>query len=180
MENETLETETPETEGVETPETPAEENPEEKSKELQSAIAQKEHFRSKSEKLQAELEALKGVPKTEKPEEWVASTDPLEIVRLGKSLKDYSESETEFIIRNSTTKDIDGIMKAERDPMVQIAIQASREKVARENKIPEPSSPSAIPGERNQQEIAKMTKEEHRAYVEDMVKRMPIGRGGGT
>ena len=84
------------------------------------------------------------VETSEKVEEWVAPSDPLEIVKLGKVLKDYDENETEFIIRNASSKDIDGIVKAEKDPMVQAAITATRDKVAKESKVPTPSSPSSV------------------------------------
>ena len=58
------------------------------------------------------------------------------MVRLGRVLKDYNEDETEFIIRNAPTKDIDWITKAEKDPWVQSAIKSQRDKVANEKKIP--------------------------------------------
>ena len=78
----------------------------------------------------------------EEVEEWEAPSDPLEVVKLGKVLKDYTEEETEFIIRNAPTKNIDGIINAEKDEMVQLAIKSKREKVAKEKHlIPLPLNP---------------------------------------
>ena len=126
----------------------AEKTAEEKSKDLQSAIAQKEHFRTKHEETQKELDVLKGGKplgvKPEVSEEWIASNDPLEIVRLGKTLQGFDEKETEFIIRNAPTRDIEGIIKSSQDEWVKTAIEAKGEKVVKENKIPSPSSPSGI------------------------------------
>ena len=133
----------------------AEKTAEEKSKDLQSAIAQKEHFRTKHEEVQKELDVLKGGKplgvKPEVSEEWIASNDPLEIVRLGKTLQGFDEKETEFIIRNAPTRDIDGIIKASKDEWVKTAIEANRQKVANENKIPAPSSPSGMESVENTQ-----------------------------
>ncbi len=128
-----------------------EENPVE-SKDLQSALAQKDHFRTKAKKAGEDLEdykkenPLKGAPpkedkKSEDAEIWKASEDPMEVVKLGKVLKDYSEEETEFIMKNAPTKDIEGIVKATENPMVQAAIQGMRDKAEKLSKTPPPSSP---------------------------------------
>jgi hypothetical protein len=130
----------------ETPDVQAE-KPEEKSveqvdkldPEIQRRDAQIKHWRDKAEKLE------KQVPKAESKEdveEWKAPSDPLEVVKLGKVLKDYDEQETEFIIKNASSRDIEGIIKAEKDEMVQFAIKSRREKVTKENKVPLPSGSS--------------------------------------
>jgi len=178
-----LETPTPELGGEETPEnpngeeipeTPAAEKPEEKSKELQSALAQKEHFRKKVGTLEKQLKS-----KGNEPEEWITTNDPLEVVRLGKALNNYSEEETEFIIRNASTKDIDGILKAEKDSMVQAAIQSTREKVARESKVPEPSSPFNTTSDVDVQKVIKEGRVEQQVakQMEELLKKE--GREGG-
>ena len=124
----------------------------EQSKELQSALAQKDHFREKAEKAQKDFDEYKSKhPETELPagtpkedvEIWEASNDPLEIVKFNKVLKDYDEAETEFIMQNSPTRNLEGIMKAVENPMVQAAIQGMRDKAEAENKVPPPSSPSS-------------------------------------
>jgi len=139
--------------GEETPKAPEAEKPtEEKSKEFQSMEAQKKHFQEKADKLQKELEEIKPKPAetpeekgTEKAEIWEMSNDPMEVVELGKVLQDYSKDETEFIMKNAPTKNLEGIIKATENPMVQAAIQGMREKAEKESKTPSPSSPT--PGE---------------------------------
>jgi hypothetical protein len=150
MENENLENETPKNEEeMPTPQSGEPEKAEPESKDLQSALAQKEHFREKVEKLQKELEEVKSkVPEKKNPEKtpeenveiWEMSNDPLEVVELGKVLSDYSKEETEFVLRNAPTRNLEGIKKAVEDPMVQTAIQGMREKVKKEQQVPEPSS----------------------------------------
>jgi len=81
----------------------------------------------------------------EEVEEWEAPSDPLEVVKLGKVLKDYTEEETEFIIRNAPTKNIDGIINAEKDEMVQLAIKSKREKVAKEKALNPSTTQSETP-----------------------------------
>ena len=149
MKNEKKENETPKNETeTETPKTSEGENlkksqegdnPEE-TKELQSALAQKEHFRDKLEKSEKELVDLKSKPKTGLP----ASQNPMEVVRLAKALSGYDESEVEFITRNASDKSIDGIIDATKDDWVSTAIKAKREKVVKEKQIPEPSTKQDI------------------------------------
>lgn len=160
---------------------PAGENQEQKSDkqagplepEIQRRDAQIAHWREKAEKAEQDLAKLKPAsvetpPKGNNPEEWMGPQDPLEIVRLGKVLSGYDETETEFILKNAKVKDFDGIIAAEKDEMVQLAIKSRREKVKKENNIP---SPSGSPGGVNQKspvEIAKMSREEHMAYEKQL------------
>jgi len=136
--------------------------------EIQRRDAQINHWRSKAEAAEAKLAEAKPQPAPEKVEEWVAPKDPLEIVKLGKVLQGYDEVETEFIIKNAQTKDIDGITKAEKDELVQMAIKSRRDKVAKENKIPSPSAPGSGFQRKSPQEIAKMSREEHMAYEQQV------------
>jgi len=103
----------------------------EQSKELQSALAQKEHFRKKYEESQKEL----GKPKSN-----ISTADPMEVVHLTKALEGFNEDEVEFITRNASEKSIQGTIDASKDDWVKTAIQARREKVESENKIPEPTT----------------------------------------
>jgi len=114
--------------------------------------AEKKSLEEKVKVLEEEMEKIKpsskaeeGKQNEEEVEEWSAPTDPIEIVRLGKVLNGYSEEEIEFIMRNAPTRDVEGIIGATKDPWVQAAIKAQREKVAKENKTPEPSSPTHTP-----------------------------------
>lgn len=68
--------------------------------------------------------------------------DPMEIVRLTKALEGYSESEVDFIIRNTTDKSIDNIILTTKDEWVKDAIDVRRKKVAEQNKVPAPGSSS--------------------------------------
>jgi hypothetical protein len=167
--NDTLKNET----GMKTPETPTEKTEEEKSKELQSALAQKEHFRKKYEDLRAEKE---------KPESQIGtpkSFDPMETVKISKVLNKYNDEESEFILSRAGSSSFEAIKKAEEDKWTQIAIQGMRDKVAKEQKVPTPSSPSGISGEKTPQDIAKMTKDEHRKFVDEMEKKMRMKSEGG-
>jgi len=139
---------------LENPKTPEEENPEEQkveepeepktskvekpeqSKELQSALAQKEHFRKKYEEAQDELKKPRNSTFT--------GQNPMEVVKLTKALEGYSEEEVEFITRNASDKSIEGIVGASKDDWVKTAIQARREKVAKESKTLEPSTKQSL------------------------------------
>jgi len=135
---------------LETPKTPEGENPEEsemepeksieekpeQSKELQSALAQKEHFRKKYEESQEELK---------KPRNSTFNgQNPMEVVKLTKALEGYSEEEVEFITRNASEKSIEGIVDASKDDWVKTAILARREKVVNEKKTLEPSTKQSL------------------------------------
>lgn len=137
--------------------------------EIQKRDAQIAHWRDKAIKLAEE----KGKPQEPaKPNENVpVGVDPFEAVRLGKALKDYDEDETSFIVRNAKSKAIEDIIKAEKDEMVQLAIKSRREKVARENKVPSPSSPGGGSNEKSPQEIAKMSRDEHMAYERELLEK---------
>ena len=155
------------------------EKTEKQSKDLQSAVAQKEHFRTKTEKLEAEKKELE--EKLAKAGQGTSMpTDPLEIVKLGKALGEYNEDEIDFIIRNASDKSPEGIIKASQNEWVQIAIKGMREKVAEKEKIPAPGSASPFASvEKTPQELADMLKgaktaeerrEIHRKYFEQIKK----------
>jgi hypothetical protein len=150
--------------GGETPETPAAEKPEEESKELKSALAQKDHFRTKYEeeaKKRAELEEKLSKPGTAQS----VPTDPMEIIKLAKAVQDYSAEEVEFASRTTTDKSPVGLIKALNDDWVKTAIQGMRDKVAKEQAIPASSSPSGFPSK--EKEITDKTPKDE---VEDITK----------
>ncbi len=179
MSDNTLEKDTPpETNlGTATPETPTEKT-EDKSIDVQSVLAQKEHFRTKAEKLESELNELKNKPAPTPTA--TQAVDPLEVVKLGKAVADYDEDETSFIIRNAKDKSPKGIIDASRDEWVQTAIKARREKVAKEKQILGPSSPGATPtfSPKSPQEIAKMPKEEYDKYLDNLKNSVPSTNQG--
>ena len=169
------EMETPETETETGTETPEAEKPE-LSKTEQSALAQKEHFRNKAEKAEAALEEYKknNPPKAteiEKVKTTTVSDDVLETVKLGKVLSKYNDEETDLILKIAPTKDLKGILEAEKNPYIQAAIQAMREKVETEQAVSEPSG--AVSGGfkvKTAEELAKLKPEEMRAYAESFTK----------
>jgi len=121
--------------------TPKIEKPEkagEKSKELQSALAQKEHFRKKFE----DLKSQRGNPETQTGDSKPKSFDPMETVKISKLLNKYTDDESEFILDRAGSSSYDAIKKATEDDWTQLAIQGMRDKVAKEKAIPGSSSPS--------------------------------------
>ena len=176
MENEEKETLAPKPEEEKTSENQTEEGtsketPEktgEQSKELQSALAQKEHFRDKAEKLEKQVqEQSQDKAKEIAP----AGTSPMEVVKLAKALEGYNQNEVEYITRNAKDSSIGAIIEATNDEWVKTAIAGTREKVEKEKSIPEPSSPSSAEGVKTSQDIENMSKEDHKKYEEQMLKR---------
>lgn len=173
MENNEQEMETPQTEeGEETPEVPAEktkENQDELLKKFQSAEAQKEHWRVKAEKAEAELKKLKP---TEQPKEEPkgANNDPKTMVRLSKALGSYDEDEIDFIYTVAKDSTPEAIIEASKSEWVQTAITAKREKVAKEKQIPEPGNLSGAPSLKGltPEEIAKDPDSHKKAWEKHM------------
>lgn len=148
----------------------AEKTATQKSKDLDSALAQKEHFRTKFEELEKKQ-------KESNKEGEQKLYDPFESVKLGKVLQGYDESETDFIIRNAKSKSIEDIQVAAKDEMVQSAIMSRREKVAKENKVPGSSSSSGGFSEKSPAEIENMSREDHKRYLQEIEKRQGGGEG---
>lgn len=142
----------------------------ETSKDLQSALAQKEHFRAKAEKAEAGIKTLEDKLKGFTSQ---VSGDPMEAVRLGKALAEHSEEDTDFIITyakgkfNNLNPTPEQIIIASKDELVTTAIKARRDKVESENKTPEPSSPSSIVGGKNAEDIAKMDTKEFGKFAKE-------------
>ncbi len=168
-----LEKETPETNEVADTLNTAEPEKVEKSNDLQSALAQKEHFRAKFEKTEAEKKALE-----ERLKGFTSQTtgNPMEAVRLGKALAEHSEEETDVIITyakgkfNTLTPNPEQIIQASKDDWVQTAIKARREKVESERKTPEPSSPSSISGNVTTEDVEKMDKKKFANFIKGINK----------
>jgi len=79
-------------------------------------------------KVNDELAALKNQPKDTTKE----TVDALEFIKLGKKLQDYSDTEIDFATEVAHSKSPESILKALENPMVKLAIQANREKEAKE------------------------------------------------
>ncbi len=169
-----FEKETQETNGEEAPETSEADKPE-KSKDLQSALAQKEHFREKAEKAESKVKELEtklgaGVVKP--------TEDPMVIVRLAKALEGYDEAEADFILRNAKDSSPKEIIAASQDDWVKTAINAKREKVEKDKKVPSPSSPSAIFGDKSFDDVKGMSREEHKKWAEEQAQKSQSGGEG--
>ena len=179
MSDNTLEKDTPPETNLEkaTPETQPEKT-DDKSIDVQSVLAQKEHFRTKAEKLETELNELRNKPAPASIA--TQAIDPLEVVKLGKSLSDYDEEETSFIIRNAKDKSPQGIIGASKDEWVQTAIKARREKVAKEKQILGPSNPGSTPSfmQKSPSEIGKMPQAEYDKYIESLKNYNPSTQQG--
>jgi hypothetical protein len=153
------------------------EKPEEKSKDLQSALAQKDHYRTKLEKSEAEKKSLEDKLKGFSSQ---TTGDPMESVALGKALADVSLEEAETIITyakgkfNNLKPTPEQIIQASKDPWVIDAIKTQREKVKAENKTPAPSSPSSTIRGKTSEDIAKMDTKSFSKLARE------IFQGGGT
>lgn len=159
------ETETPQTnEEVAEPQTSAQEEKPAKDKEFQSLEAQKAHWREKAEKLEKQLS-----------QKTVGGTNPMEVVKLAKALEGFSEEEVDFITRNAGSAKIDDIIKTTKDEWVKDAIEARRKKLADTKKIPGSSSSDFSQPSKDYRDIAKMSKDEFRAYAEKQERRGSTG-----
>ena len=182
MEDDTSKNETE----TETPENETEKSDEKKSKDLQSALAQKEHFREKFETAQERLKQLQETVAsfTEKQKEETrpsnseigASTNPMELVRLNKALEGYSEEEVEFIIKNAPNKTIDGVINASKDEWVGTAISGMREKADKDKKVPSPSSRAPAIGGKT---VTDMTEQEKQTNFPELIRQAVAKRKGG-
>lgn len=134
----------------EVPQTPEPEKAE-KSKELQSALAQKEHWRKKYEQV------AKTAPKSPATEdEWKNKVDFL------IKNRDYNETEFDHIAAVATQK---GVSYEEAAKLESDYINFRRQKTINENKTPSPSSATSIFSEKQinqdtpKEEIEKILKE---------------------
>lgn len=138
---------------------------------VKSLQAQKEHFRTKFQKseegkktLQEEIEKLKSqLP--EKEEKSLEGMDTVQLMQTVHSLRDYSPEELEIISRNARGAGI-SLVEASKLEDVQLTIQARREKVAKESKIPEPTFRGAT---FQKKPLHELTKEELKESYDEVV-----------
>ena len=143
----------------ETPPTSEGENPVKKSKELETALAQKKHWREKYEKLEAskdkESEPIKpSIPLSDN--DWRTKTDFL----LNNRNKDYSRDEFDHISIVSKEK---GVSLDEAAKLSADYINFNRDKVENSKKVPGSSSALGAGG-KSDKDIASMTDAEHEAF----------------
>lgn len=154
----------------ETSETPEGENPEKESKELQSALAQKKHYRDKFEKAEEELKRLKAKMTPDEGKK-LSNLEPMSVVKLAKALGDYSEDEVEFITRNANSDSPDDIIRASEDEWVAGAIKARREKVKKEKQIPSSSNPSFTSRDKSLNDLIDMDDKEFEKFIKQNKKK---------
>ena len=82
-----------------------------------------------------ENKKLKSQPKGQEK----SSVDALEFIKLGKKLQDYSDEEIDFATNYAKSKSPQDILSALDNEMVQLAINAKREKVEKERLTLKPS-----------------------------------------
>lgn len=80
---------------------------------------------SRFQEVNEELKKLKNTPHHE-------AGDPIDLIKLGKKLQDYTDDELDFVTDFAKSKKPDAILKALENPFVQAGISAQRTKVEKE------------------------------------------------
>lgn len=124
---------------------------------VQSLQQQKEHWREKAEKLAKEKADLEARIPTEPKSE-------VDFLETAKVAKKYDESELE-VIANYAKKTGLSVAQAEKDDVVQLAIEAKRAKIAKESAIPAPSGANL--DSTSYKKVSEMTREEHMQYEKE-------------
>lgn len=109
--------------------------------------------------------------RTKKAEEKAKQAKPspeVEFLETAKVAKKYSDRELE-IIANYAKKVGVGISQAEKDEVVQLAIEAERNRVAKEQAIPTPSAANMSQSGVSYNEIASMDREKHMQLEKEML-----------
>lgn len=152
-------------------ETSQEETPEEKSKELQSALAQKDHWRKKAEVAEKKLKSEPKPETKEGSDEWKQKVEFL----LQNQKSNYSEEEVDHITNVSSRK---GISLQDAAKQEDEYIQFNREKVVKEKGTPSSSSPASSVGGKTPEEIENMSDKEYSAYLKEDRKNFKVGGRG--
>jgi len=163
MEEENKEEETSE-------ETPEEEETSEETKE-KAAEGKEPDWKAKADAMYAKYKDAKEtigelegkLSKLEKPKKEVSQDEWKSKVDFLMGNKDFSEEEFNHIA--TVSKEFD-VSLEEAAELEKDYIQYRREKVAKEKKVPAPSSPSSESKELSSEEIGKMSKDEHRKLWE--------------
>lgn len=151
------------------------------SKELESALAQKRHWKEKYEKVEKiRQEQEKKIAEFEKRLKELSQTTEQEENDILKELKAWKE-EADFLLRN---KDYDpdefqylkrlaqakglSLAEASQDDEVKEILALRREKLENEKKTPEPSSASAV---KKEKDVAKMSDEEFQKLEEEYLRK---------
>lgn len=98
-----------------------------------------------------------------------SQSDPRDIVRLTKVLKDFSEDEVSFIYQNAKSQNLEDIIEATKNPWVSSAIESQRIKVAQEKKVPESGNvPGSLPKKELTPDDIKKDPDAHRKAFEKL------------
>jgi len=176
VEEETTE-EKPQQEGADNPEETAKTSQEEQ-KRKDRLYARMKKAEEEAKRLKAQLKEVETVKKETPVNTPVSdlSVDPYNLAKTVATLKDYSPEEIDYISLIAKAKGV-APEEAVNSEEVKLYISARREKVAKEQSIPNPSSPSSSNLKPSAQDIAKMSREEHKKLVEEYKKKM-TGRTG--
>jgi len=154
-------------------------NPSEREKELEKQLAEQ---KEKLIKAEAAIVASKKKDKVEQPEKeedkspTLSQADPYELAKTVSVLKDYSEDEIGYIQQYAKMNNLSPQEAAKADDVKEF-IGFKREKVAKQNNIPDSSSAKASVYGKSPKDIAKMSKEDHQK-LEAEVLRKKAGREG--
>lgn len=136
-------------------------------KQLKELQAQKEHFRDKTKKLEDELTQIKSAflpKKEEKKDDGLKDLDHINLMKTVSALKDFSGDELDAISKYARGAGLT-LEQASKDPFIILAVQAQREKVAKDKKVPEPTYRGIV---HNKKSISEMTKKELEANYSDI------------
>lgn len=122
----------------------------------------------RAEKAEAELKKIKSQPAT------ISSAEPLDLIKLGKQLQNYSDEELDFVAGAAKSKKPEDILKALENPFIQSGITAHREKVEKEKTL----KPSGAQGMNDKPQTAteKILSSDSMAEKEEMLKKLGLYR----
>lgn len=159
------EMETPTNQGeTETPET-KQEKPE---VDVNTVLAQKDHFRTKAEKLEKEIAELRGKTSPD-------SNLTLQAIMIGKKLDKYSDDEIFSVAKVIKSDKPEDILNALENSFVKRGIEAERQEKNNLKKIPGSSTSDMGQPSKNYRDIAKMSKDEFREYAKQQEKGKSTG-----
>jgi hypothetical protein len=137
-------------EEVKTPEVKEEGKPE---ADVKTVLAQKEHFRTKAERLEKELSEAKGKP--------AEATITLEAIKIGKKLEKYSDEVIDDVAKVIKSTNPNDILAALENPYIKRGIEAKQQEEINKSKVPGSSGSIGYGNQKSPDEIRKLTPEEH-------------------
>jgi hypothetical protein len=154
-----------------TEQTVANQNPEQTGK----TDEQNKRLYARAKAAEEELKKLKSQLKSPSNER-SNSIDPFDLARVVSSLKDYSSEEIDMARIIAQAKNISPDQAVKTDEFKTFSF-GHREKIAKETKVPNPSSPNFASNLPDGKDIANMSPEEHRKFEREAAERMS-GKSG--